>query len=103
MRIGVNLLFLRSIAHGMQTYAGTTLRILLQRDSSNHYVVFLNRRAARLSLPDVPNLTRVVCDFDGAWRELRYAWEQLVLPVQARRLGLDLLHSPGYQGPLRCP
>lgn len=103
MRIGINLLFLRAIPHGMQTYAASTLRILAARDTTDEYVVFLNRRGASLSLPDVPNLTRVVCNLDGNWREMRYAWEQLILPVQARRYGLDVLHSPGYQGPLRTP
>jgi glycosyltransferase involved in cell wall biosynthesis len=32
-------------------------------------------------------------------------WEQLVLPLQARKCGIDVLHSPGYTAPVlvACP
>jgi glycosyltransferase involved in cell wall biosynthesis len=33
-------------------------------------------------------------------RPLRFAWEQLRLPVIARRLGADVIHSPHYTFPL---
>jgi glycosyltransferase involved in cell wall biosynthesis len=104
MRIGINLLcLLPGINGGVETYAISTLRELVRRDSRNEYVVFVSRQGAELNVPDAPNVIPVVLDVDARARPIRYAWEQFALPAQARRFRLDLLHSPGYQGPLRCP
>lgn len=103
MRIGINLLcILPGINGGVETYAVSTLRALAARDRSNEYFVFVNRQGAGLDVLEAPNITPVVCNFDARPRELRYAWEQLLLPRASGQYRLDLLHSPGYQGPLRC-
>lgn len=104
MRIGINLLcILPGVNGGIETYATSTLRALAALDSWNEYVVFVNHRGAALEVLDAPNFTKVVCNVDGRVRGLRYGWEHLVLPRQVVKYGLDVLHSPGYQGPIRCP
>lgn len=52
---------------------------------------------------EAPNITTVVFDFNARRRAVRYAWEQILLPREVRSRKVDLLHSPGYVGPLRSP
>lgn len=44
-----------------------------------------------------------MCPIRAKFRLLRYTWEQLILPFQAKKLQIDLLHSLGYVQPLRLP
>ena len=86
MRIGINLLcILPGVNGGVEMYAVSTLRALAVRYSSHRYVAFVNQEGTRLSGLDAPNITTVVCDFNARSRELRYAWEQFMLPRQVRR------------------
>jgi len=101
MRIGINILYLLpEIARGTGTYALALLQSLAEIDSSNHYFVFTNREGRSLSLSKQPNFHHIVCPVPGKYRALRYAWEQLVLPLQLRHYNIDVLHSLGYVGPV---
>ncbi|MEO7557028.1 MAG: glycosyltransferase family 1 protein [Acidimicrobiales bacterium] len=104
MRIGLNLLYLiPDVVGGTQTYATSLLHALTEIDHDNEYVAFTNREARRLDLGSAINLRVVPCPVPATRRSVRYAYEQLVLPVQARRFDLDVLHSLGYVGPLLAP
>jgi glycosyltransferase involved in cell wall biosynthesis len=104
MRIGINLLFLLpGMVGGTETYALSLLAALSQLDKCNAYYVFVNREAAQWDVPEQPGFRKVVCPIHARSRLLRYAWEQFILPLQAKRYGLDLMHSPGYVQPLRLP
>ena len=105
MHVGLNLIFLvpREMS-GLETYARELTTALLERRPDLRLTAFVNREAAA----------------DGTWSELlptvtvpvygrrRSAWvrgEQLLLPRQAQRAGVDVVHSlastaPGW-GPFR--
>ena len=106
MRIGLNLLYLiPGNVGGTQTYAVSLIEALATIDSENEYYLFLNQESSKLALTDAPNFHRVVCRFHATRRPVRYAWEQLILPLQLHYYRTDLVHSLGYVGPLMsiCP
>jgi glycosyltransferase involved in cell wall biosynthesis len=106
MKIGINLLYLLpGVVGGTETYALSLLQALGQIDQQNEYIVFLNSESVGLELPVQANFEAVVCPVRARSRMARYLWEQSVLPLQARRHHLDLLHSLGYVQPLHlaCP
>jgi glycosyltransferase involved in cell wall biosynthesis len=100
-RIGFNLLFLiPGRVGGTERYSLALLGEMARQRPQDSFHVFLSREAASLGLPDAANVHRVVGAFPARRRELRYAWEQLVLPAAVARHRIDLLHSLGYVGPL---
>ncbi len=104
MRIGINLLYLLpGIVSGTETYARELLNQLAALDQKNTYYIFVNREAANLPLPNQPNFKRVVCPIRATRRAVRYAYEQIGLPLQLLALRIDLVHSLGYVGPLFTP
>jgi glycosyltransferase involved in cell wall biosynthesis len=104
MKIGLNLLFLLpGVVGGTETYALSLLQALSHIDQQNEYIVFLNSESADLELPTQSNFRKVTCPVPARFRVLRYLWEQFVLPLQARKYRLDLLHSLGYVQPLHLP
>ncbi len=101
MRIALNLLYLiPGKVGGTERYATSLLQAMARLDSADSFDVFVSSEAAQLDLPMQPNFRRVVCRFPGRYRSLRYLWEQVLLPLQLRRRGIDLVHSLGYVGPL---
>ena len=64
------------------------------------FYVFVSASATSLSIPGDKRFHRVEMPLDNRNRFLRYAWEQSVLPFECKRLGLHLLHSLNYVGPL---
>ncbi len=104
MKIGLNLLYLLpGVAGGTETYARSLLQALARLDNQNCYWLFINRETSRFELFDEQEWNTIVCQVPAKLRPLRYAWEQLVLPFQVKRLGLDLVHSLGYVQPLHLP
>jgi glycosyltransferase involved in cell wall biosynthesis len=104
MRIGINLLYLLpGVVGGTETYAFSLLHALSKIDQRNEYIVFLNRESAELQLPTKSNFRKIICPVTARSRLLRYFWEQFVLPFQAGKYRLDLLHSLGYVQPLHLP
>jgi glycosyltransferase involved in cell wall biosynthesis len=102
MRLGINMLYLiPGVVGGTQTYALGLLAGLADLDTDDEFIVYTNRECADLPLPDRPNFKRRVCPFHATNRAVRYAWEQVMLPVQAARDRVDVLHSLGYTGPVR--
>jgi len=102
MRIGLNLLFLLpGIVGGTETHAVNLLRALAKLSDPTCYWLFINRETDRFGLFDEQQWNTIVCQVPAKLRLLRYAWEQFVLPLQVKRLGLDLVHSLGYVQPLR--
>ncbi|WP_153307030.1 glycosyltransferase family 4 protein [Desulfonatronum thioautotrophicum] len=106
LRVGLNLLYLLpGIVGGTETYAAGLLHGLAEVDDGLEYVVFLNQESADWPLPDIPAFQRVVCPVRASSRAQRLLYEQFRLPAQARRHGVDVLHSLGYVAPVlgRCP
>lgn len=100
LKIGLNLLYLiPNEVKGVETFARCLLNeFASQREIDFH--VFVSAAATDLEIPDVSHFHKIVVPIDNRNRYKRYAWEQLVLPFQAHRLGLDLLHSLSYVGPI---
>jgi glycosyltransferase involved in cell wall biosynthesis len=98
MRIGLDLTPLLPHATGVDRYLIQLVRHLAGLDSDNRYTVFVNRedRAAFAGLPE--NFS--VRGSSLRPRPVRLVFQQLALPVTARALGLDVLHSPSYFLPL---
>lgn len=104
MRIGWNALYLRKgVINGTSIYAEQLIKAILSLNSDNDHYLYLNRECADFPAPDAPNLRRVICPISPRYRALRYAYEQAVLPLLARRHRLDLLHSLNTIAPLILP
>jgi glycosyltransferase involved in cell wall biosynthesis len=104
MRIGLNLLYLiPGRSGGTETYGRSLIRALSAADQENDYFVFFNREASKVPFPAASNFHRVGCAVTAIHRSLRYGWEQALLPLQLRKLQIDLVHSLGYVMPLLSP
>jgi glycosyltransferase involved in cell wall biosynthesis len=101
VRIGINALFLiPGKVGGSETYLRSLVRAL-DAHGEHDFVLYVNREAAGTFVLD--RVREVRCPIDGENRVARLAYEQLVLPIHAARDRLELLHSPGYTGPLALP
>lgn len=104
MKIGIDARFLTHPQHGgFKTYTEQLIRALAAVDSTNEYVLYLDRAPdAECSIPPRPNfeLSIVGGTLPFAGMPVR---EQIALPLRARRDRLDLLHSPSLTAPLSAP
>lgn len=94
MRIGIDV---RELEKGRMTGIGRYLLNFLayvaENDTDNEYILFGNQRTSftsrvpRIRLKIIPEL-------------LTLFWDQIVLPYQIRKEGIDLFYSPYYKGPI---
>ncbi|MGQ9628010.1 MAG: glycosyltransferase family 4 protein [Anaerolineae bacterium] len=104
MRIGIDLLPLQTETAGVERYARSLIREWARLDRENQYFLFLtegNREAFEPSRAD--NFHSIVYSIPAHLRPWRISWEQAVLPLAARHLGLDLLFCPSNIAPLLTP
>jgi glycosyltransferase involved in cell wall biosynthesis len=103
LRIGVNALYLiPGGVGGTEIYLRNLLEALARVDRRNHYYVFTNRETGPDLCPRAGNFELVPAAVPARVRPLRLVWEQTVLPLQASRLELDVMFSPGFTSPLLC-
>lgn len=107
MKVGINTLFLiPGEVGGTETYLRETLNRLAEEHPDLELVLFTNDengtqlrdrygRFKQIQFAPIP------CK--AANRYQRILVEQFVLPGHVRRSGVDVLWSPGYTMPLRCP
>lgn len=104
MRVGISIYELspsEGSGPGAGVYVLQLLRALLARPEPVEFVVFVNHAASRAGwLPRHPRVQYQVVPLDPARKWTRPVWEQLGFPAAARRLGVDLLHSPFHTCPL---
>ena len=74
---------------------------MMKLDNSPRFTLFVNKETYQCNI--FQGWHTVICPIRAEFRLLRYAWEQLILPFQAKKLRIDLLHSLGYVQPLRLP
>lgn len=98
MRIGIEAQrIFRPKKHGMDVVAIELIRNLQQIDKKNEYVVFCNKGVKDDTIVKSSNFQI------DKFATLTYAhWEQLYLPMEVKRLKLDLLHCTANTAPLRC-
>ena len=98
MRIGINahLLNLGGTYRnaGVSRYIYHLLDALPRVDRDNEYVVYSNVDPAALPAGAAPNIRLVATPLPTERPLARIAWEQAILPWQARRDGLEVLHAP---------
>ena len=97
MRIGIEAQrIFRTKKHGMDMVALESIRALQRVDQQNEYVVFTNTGEDTACL-DPAGQVKVV-SFGGPYP----LWEQIMLPREAKKYGLDLLHCTSNTAPVQC-
>ncbi len=97
MRIGIEAQrIFRKNKHGMDYVVLEELKELQKIDSHNEYYVFVAPGDDRC-LNDSPNMH--VLEIGGSFYPL---WEQITLPMIARKLNLDILHCTSNTAPIFC-
>lgn len=103
IRIGVNALYLiPGGVGGTEIYLRNLLHALAVLDSENQYVVFTNHETDAALVPEQPNFVRAPQPVHASFRPARILWEQLALPIAARKHLLDVLFNPGFTAPILC-
>ncbi len=98
MRVGIDLTALLPLATGVDNYLLRLVTALGRIDRETAYTLFVNvedRRRLAGSLP--PNF--VVAPGALRPRAARLAFQQALLPIAARALRLDVVHSPAFLMP----
>jgi len=93
MKIGIDIRVLdEPDLRGMGKYLFFLLRYLTQIDQKNNYFLFSDKRSTYVRALDLPkNFRRVSIGIQG---EKFHLWEQVALPLSARKLSVDILHYP---------
>jgi glycosyltransferase involved in cell wall biosynthesis len=86
---------------GGSLYALNLARTLPRIDLDHEYVIYARSHSLEL-LGRISDAATVV-DVGTLPRMRRYLWEQTQLPLDLRRRGVALLHSPHYTLPVTCP
>lgn len=99
MIIGIDARFFGPVGKGLGRYTQRLLQNLEQlADGRHQFVVFLRRENFDLYQPAKANFRKVLADF--GW----YSWaEQLEFPKTIRAAGVELMHYPHFNVPLRTP
>jgi glycosyltransferase involved in cell wall biosynthesis len=103
IRIGVNALYLiPGGVGGTEIYLRNLLKALAAIDGENEYVVFTNRETDAGLVPQQSNFVQAPQPVRASFRPARILWEQLALPVAARKHQLNVLFNPGFTAPILC-
>lgn len=99
MRIGIEAQrIFRKKRHGMDIVALETIRQLQQMDTENDYFIFVRPGEDSSILQESPKFHIVPL------KALSYAdWEQIALPLAAKKYKLDVLHCTSNTAPFFCP
>jgi glycosyltransferase involved in cell wall biosynthesis len=104
IRIGVNALYLiPGGVGGTEIYLRSLLQALAEIDRTNRYFVFTNLETGPVLMPSAENWTAVPLQVRARSRPARILCEQTTLPLEARRLRLDVLFNPGFTAPIFGP
>ncbi len=107
LHIGISSLYLQPGRNGgMETYLRGVLAGLEEvqtRGAEHCRVTLFTSGCNHESFSALQHVERSLTHCDGRNRFHRILYEQFVLPRQARRLGCDVLFSPGYLGPICAP
>jgi glycosyltransferase involved in cell wall biosynthesis len=86
---------------GAGVYTLQLIRALTRLDSEHEYVVYARSHAVPMLEGLGPRCT--VVDIGKKSRAARLLWEQVALPLDLRRRGARLLHSPHHTAPFWAP
>src|SRR5438093_10715826 len=103
MNIGISLLaYVPCVSGGIGFYITNLIRSLQEIDSVNNYYLITNTENENLINPINRNFSVIKTGLSSRPQIRRVAWEQVFLPIFARRLNLDVLHCPSYTVPIFC-
>lgn len=105
MKIGINALFIRPGWHGgTEVYLRNLLRVFPEVGADHEFYLFTNAENHSTFAGLSPKIRRVRVPLRAKIKPLRVLAEQTILPLHAARLGLDVIHGPGYSTPAlgRC-
>ena len=99
IHVGVDLTALLPEATGVDNYLMHLVMHLSRIDQTNHYTLFVNYEDVELfrGWPP-PNFSIIPCSWRP--RPVRLVSQQVGLPLAARFLGADVIHSPSFIMPL---
>jgi glycosyltransferase involved in cell wall biosynthesis len=102
MHIALNALFVHQELFGGGIYLKNLVRELSRLDADNRYTLYVSDTGASHFQGLGPNFHLI---HQSNRRLMRVLWEQSGLPIELRRLGVDVYHGPGYVVPLFkvCP
>jgi glycosyltransferase involved in cell wall biosynthesis len=104
MKIGINALFIRPGWHaGTEVYLRNLLHALPILGNDHEFYLFTNKENHDTFSFTASNFKKVLIPIQANIKPLRVLAEQVVLPGQARRLNLSVLHGPGYTSPALHP
>ncbi len=98
MRIGIDATSIPPNRVGAGNYIYNLVNALAEIDDRNQYFIFINSKLREDWRIEKNNFSFVSIPFSS--RSLRILWEQTGLPLQARKLALEILHSPHYTMPI---
>lgn len=95
MIIGIDARFAVHNRRGIGNYTLKLIQNLAEIDSHNKYILYIDRNDLEDVLPKQNNLMI---------KKLRpsnyFIWEQIILPMQAKKDGVDILHCTGNTAPI---
>lgn len=98
MRIGIEGQRLyRKNKHGMDVVALALIKNLQLIDKINEYVIFVKPDSDNTCIPNAPNFK--IVELKGGHYP---SWEQIALPLAARKERCDILHCTSNTGPIFC-
>lgn len=104
MKIGLNALFIRPGWHGgTEVYLRNLLRTLPVVGCEHEFYLFTNQENHATFSFTEPNIRKELIPIRANIKPLRVWAEQVMLPYQAARLKLDVIHGPGYTTPAFGP
>jgi glycosyltransferase involved in cell wall biosynthesis len=104
LRIGINALYLiPGGVGGTEIYLRSLVRALAEIDPHDRFFVFLNAETGPDLVPSHDNWSAAPLDVRAVNRPARILCEQTTLPLEARRLALDVLFNPGFTAPVFAP
>lgn len=88
----------RKKKHGMDMVALELIKNLQLIDKVNDYVIFVKPDSDNNCIPSAPNF-KIIELGKGMYHPI---WEQIILPMAAKREGCDILHCTSNTSPIFC-
>ena len=94
MRVGIDARLMYYSPGGIAEYTKRLVQALARLEGDEEFVILHSRKDARQDLVDAPRFRR-----EKLWTPSHHRLESWTLPLELRRLGLDILHSPDFIPP----
>ena len=107
MRIGIDVRYALHTRRGIGNYVLNLIHNLAAIDSCNNYLLYSDIKDKDEALPQQKNFEFIQISLGNNQKDINQTksklfalWEQVLLPQQAKRDKIDILHCPGNTAPL---